>query len=806
MAAEFIRLLSEVGRNDVSVVGGKAASLGEMISNLSSLGVHIPDGFVVTTAGWQRFVEHNNLGVDFQDLLENIDVNDNTLLQQVSGQIRSRIEVGHIPQDLQGDIEDAYHMLENEFGQNVDVIVRSSAIAEDLADASFAGEYESFTHIRGVPAILETLKHCFASLFSSRAIAYRAKRGFSVIPEGFAVIIQKMVRSDKACAGTAFSAHTNSGFRNAIVIQSGWGLGEPTVRGLITPDMFLVSKEQMACGKEAILRTLGTKKQKEVYSHRAHERTILVETTPSEQDAFTLSSQEILEIARLTVVIEEHFSCPIDIEWAKDGDGSEPGMTEQIFIVQARPITVLPSGDEIHRVKLLQKGEVILEGNAPGIGVGQGRVQIILDAHNLDLFEKGNVLVTKMTDPDWVPAMREASAIITDDGGPNCHAALVANEMHKPCIIGTGNATCLLRDGEEITVCCDEGMIGKVYRGILPVESLVEHLAPLRILKAKMITPQIGLILSDPYQAFRESFLPCDGIGLVRMEFILAGMIGFHPMLATEKHPEQVLSPELYERFMRRIRGYPDAKTYFIEKLAESIAFFGMAFWPRPIIARFSDFKTNEYQMLLGSARYEPQDSERNPMIGWRGASRYYSDYQKGFMLECRAIKRVREHMGFTNVKVMLPFCRTSEEVRKVLEVMKRAGLPRGREGLEVYMMVEIPSNKAMISQVQDVIDGFSIGSNDYLQLFFGLDRDNAKIAQIVDERHPDFLEEIRQVIENCKKIGKPVGFCGNAPSRYPEVAAFLARHGIDSISVVPEVVPQTIRLLAKELSVSESP
>lgn len=802
--SRFVKWLREVGQDDKPTVGGKGANLGEMISNLVEAGVRVPNGFVVTTEGWRRFSDHNNFAERISQLLEKIDFSDSKSLQSLSWRVWQIVEHAAMPPDLTQEICESYRALEQEVGwEDLDVAVRSSAagkFAEDSEGASWAGQHETFLNIRGEEDVILAVRNCFASLFLERAISYRHEKGFPIVPEGIAVVIQKMVRSDRASSGVIFTVETNSGFQNLVGIEAGWGLGEPIVRGLVTPDEYLVSKDCMRQGYRAIIgKQLGAKEKKMEYSYRTTEKTKLSETSKEERERFVLSDDEVLELARMALLIEEHYGYPVDIEWAKDGDPAiDPRMTGEIFIVQARPVTGLRDPLIRHSKKILEKGEIVVEGLAAGPGVGQGRVQIIEEASHKERFVPGNVLVTTMTDPDWVSIMRRAAAIVTNQGGKNCHAAIVARELRIPCVVGTSFATTSLKNGDEITVDCDtHAGRGLIYRGILKTESVVLNLQSSHAIKQSFSNPKIMMTLGDPEGSWQESFMPNDGIGLARFEFVIANSVGIHPKAALEANPAEVLSRDTYEKICARTKGYPNFRTYFVERLAQGIAQLAASVYPKPIIVRPSDFKTNEYRQLLGGEQYEPR--EENPMLGWRGASRYYHPlYRDAFFLECEAIKKAREEFGFSNIKVMIPFCRTPEEGRRVLEVMAEAGFAKGRNGLEVGMMCEIPSNVILAEEFAEIFDFFSIGSNDLTQLVFGLDRDNEMIVSIADERHPAMLRFLEILFEKTRRTGTPVGICGQGPSLYPELTQFLVEQGIDSISVMPDAIPRTIEFAAR--------
>jgi pyruvate,water dikinase len=793
----FIKWLDQVRKNDTLLVGPKAANLGEMISGLAQLRVKVPDGFIVTTEGWRYFIQDNKLEDEIKSLLKEINFSDASVVQTLSKGIWQTIEHAPLPLELKQEIHTAYESLEEKYYRNLDVAVRSSAIAEDIEGASFAGQHETFLNVRGKDKVVEAVRKCFASLFNERVLVYRHEKGFSPMPDGIAVVIQKMVRSDQACSGVMFTVEQNSGFPGLIGIEAGWGLGESIVQGLVTPDEYWVSKELLKRGYKALIgKTLGTKERKMVYDMSAGKGTILKDTSDEERENFVLSEQEVLELGRLGLLIERHYGHPVDIEWAKDGNPNNSEMNGEFFIVQTRPVTGLPNPDTLRSKKLIEqagKDQILVEGLAAGPGVGRGKVQIIYHAN--ERFVSGRVLVTPMTDPDWVALMRKAAAIVTDQGGQKCHAAIVARELGIPCVVGTSKGTKILSEEMEVTVDCGWGDKGRVWRGLLKIEETVEDLRRIRELKS-FSKPQIMMILGDPWVAWQTSFLPNDGIGLARLEFIIANSIGIHPKVALEDNPAKLLDPDTYKKICLKTKGYSSLRDYFVERLSQGIAQLALSVYPKPIIVRFSDFKTNEYRQLLGGEYYEPQ--EENPMLGWRGASRYYHpSYAQAFFLECEALQKARESMGLSNIKVMVPFCRTPEEGSKVLETMGTVGLRRGERGLEIGMMAEIPSNVILAEEFATIFDFFSIGSNDLTQLVFGIDRDNEKLASIADERNPALLRCLEDFFSKIHRSRTPVGICGQGPSLYPELTKFLVEQGIDSISVMPDAVPRTIEIVA---------
>jgi pyruvate,water dikinase len=693
-----------------------------------------------------------------------------------------------LPNDLVLGVSDAYHRLEAEYGANCDVAVRSSATAEDLPDASFAGQQETFLNIHGAAMLLDAVKRCYASLFTDRAIVYRAHRGYDHIQVALSVGVQKMVRSDLGSAGVMFSIDTETGFSNAVLVNGAYGLGESVVQGTVNPDEYYVFKPTLAGGFRPILqKKLGTKEFKLVYEEGGTRQTRSVPVPAEDRDRFVLSDDDILTLARWAVLVEQHYSglrgtpTPMDIEWAKDG------RTGELFLVQARPETVHGQRDPLvlERFHLESRGEVLAKGRSVGEKIGQGPARIIRSAADLEQLQQGEVLVTEMTDPDWEPVMKRAAAVVTDRGGRTCHAAIVSRELGIPAIVGTGTGTSSLKTGDEVTVSCAEGEEGFVYRGRLPVRVERTNLADLPSPRT-----HIMMNVANPAEAFSLSFLPNDGVGLARLEFIISNHVRTHPMALLR--PDRVTDVKERREIDRLTRGYADKGQYFVDRLAEGVAMIAAAFWPKDVIVRLSDFKTNEYAGLLGGAAFEPK--EENPMLGFRGASRYYDErYRDGFALECRAMRKVREEIGLENVKLMVPFCRTVEEGRRVIAEMAANGLVRGERGLEVYVMCEIPSNVTLAKEFAEVFDGFSIGSNDLTQLILGVDRDSELVAHLFDERNEAVKRTVAQVIAAAHAAGRKIGICGQAPSDYPEFARFLVAEGIDSISLNPDSVLKTM-------------
>ncbi|GAQ94785.1 pyruvate, water dikinase [Thermodesulfovibrio aggregans] len=796
----LILWFNQIGIKDIPIVGGKNASLGEMLRNLTPKGINIPDGFAVTAEAYKYFIKSNNLDEPLRKILSTIDKSNVEDLKNKGKKIRKLMLQAKMPEDLKQAIIKAYQEMEEKYGKDVDVAVRSSATAEDLPDASFAGQQETYLNITGAQRVVEAVQKCFASLFTDRAISYRIDKGFDHFSVYLSAAVQKMVRSDKASSGVMFTLDTESGFRDVVYITGSWGLGEYVVQGTVNPDEFYVFKPTLKQGYRAIIsKKLGAKQQKLIYGN-SKTPTIGVKTTLQERQNFVLNDEEILTLARWAIEIEDHYGKPMDIEWAKDGDGTTTG-TGKLFIVQARPETVhsLKRENFYEVYKLKGKGEVICTGLAIGSKIGQGNSCIIKEPSEIHLFKPGQVLVTDMTDPDWEPIMKIAGAIVTNRGGRTCHAAIVSRELGIPCVVGAGNATEVIKNDEPITVDCSKGEEGRVLKGIIPYEVKRIDLTSLPNTKTKIMM-NVGI----PEQAFIQGQIPSDGVGLARIEFIISSHIGVHPLALIEypKLKQQAQNNSKIARIVKEIEKrtpmYEYKPDFYVDKLAQGVAMIGAAFYPKDVIVRFSDFKTNEYAGLIGGWLYEPVES--NPMIGWRGASRYYDPkFEPAFALECLAIKKVRDEMGLKNIKVMIPFCRTIEEGIKVIEVMKKYGLKQGEDGLEVYVMCEIPSNVILAEEFAKIFDGFSIGSNDLTQLTLGLDRDSALVSHIYDERNEAVKRLVRQVIETAKKFGRKIGICGQAPSDFPEFAEFLVECGIDSISLIPDTVLKTRLLVAEK-------
>jgi len=783
----WVKWFAEVGADDVALVGGKNASLGEMMRALGSLGVRVPDGFAVTAEAYRYFLEENDLVEKIRGLIgEWKKTGEVDALLAASRKIRSLITGGAFPEDLAAEIRAAYRELSKKSGADeVDVAVRSSATAEDLPTASFAGQQETYLMVHGEAEVLESVKKAFASLFTARAISYREDMGFDHFKVALSVGVQRMVRSDLGASGVMFTLDTETGHRGFVYLTSIWGLGENIVQGRVVPDEFYVHKALLKEGyRPLVYKKLGAKELTLVYDPET-QRLKNVRTPREKRETFSLTEDDVLTLADWAIKIEEHYSkkrgaeTPMDIEWAKDG------ITNELFIVQARPETVHSQKKPVlRRYHLEESGEVLVEGLAVGDKIATGKVRVILDPDEMDRFQPGEVLVTRITDPDWEPIMKIAAAIVTDRGGRTSHAAIVSRELGIPAVVGTENATQVLKTGQEVTVSTAEGEVGRVYRGRLKFR--VEEIDPERLPRPKT---EIMLNVGNPEEALKNALLPADGVGLLRLEFVFATWVGVHPLALV--HFDR-LPIRVKRKVAEKTRGYDDKAFYFVDKLSQGIGLIAAAFWPRPVILRFSDFKTNEYAGLLGGELFEPK--EENPMLGWRGASRYYHPaYQAGFLLEVQAVRRVREVFGLKNLKVMIPFCRTPEEGKRVLEVMKAGGLERGKDGLEVYVMAEIPSNVWLVEEYARIFDGFSIGSNDLTQLTLGVDRDSERVAPIFDERNEAVKRAVARIIEGAHAAGRHVGICGQAPSDYPEFAAFLVEKGIDSISLNPDALLKTL-------------
>jgi pyruvate, water dikinase len=792
---KFVKWFEEIGAKDIALVGGKNASLGEMIRNLGKKGVNIPSGFAITAEAYRYVVEKAGISPKIKDTLASLDTHDMDNLAERGETIRNLIAHSPCPKELEEEIRICYRKMEERFGKNVDVAVRSSATAEDLPTASFAGQQTSYLNVRGEGDLLERVMDCFASLFTDRAISYRVDKGFNHLSVYLSVGVQKMIRSDLACSGVMFSIDTDSGFRDVVYITAAYGLGENVVQGIVDPDQFYVFKPTLKKGfKPIVEKKLGTKDKRLVYMRHgsgAEQKEVKVE----EQRQFALNDDEILVLAKWACIIEEHYGVPMDIEWAKDGANGG------LFVVQARPETVHSQVDlaSLRTYVLEEKGKLLLRGEPVGMKIGQGEVCVIEDSSEIHKFKDGQVLVADMTDPDWEPIMKIAGGIITNKGGRTCHAAIVSRELGVSCVISTGNGTEVLKGTKEVTIDCSGGE-GRIYEG-----KLKYRIDEVEVTKVPRPKTRIMMNFGIPGGAFIQSQIPNDGVGLAREEFIINSYIGIHPMALIEydKLKKAASEDEKLAKVIKEIdeksAAYEDKREFFIDTLAMGIAKIAAGFYPNEVIVRFSDFKTNEYANLIGGYRYEPKES--NPMIGWRGASRYYDEkFKPAFGLECQAIRKVRDEMGLTNVKVMVPFCRTPEEGRQVIKVMEEFGLKQGGNGLEVYVMCEIPSNVILAEKFADVFDGFSIGSNDLTQLTLGLDRDSELVAHIFDERNEAVKRLVKQVIDAAHrhKPRRKVGICGQAPSDFPEFADYLVECGIDSMSLNPDVV------LATRLNIAE--
>lgn len=778
---KFVVWFKDISARDVSFVGGKNASLGEMYKKLTIKGIKIPNGFALSAYAYQYFLKKNRIDKEIAQIIRGLNRKDIKDLQTRGTKIRNLILASSMPQEIEREIASAYKKLSRQYQMaTADVAVRSSATAEDLPSASFAGQQETFLNIRGEKNLIEACKRCFASLFTDRAISYREDHGFSHIKTYLSVGVQKMVRSDKASAGVCFTLDTESGFKDVILINASWGLGEYVVKGRVTPDQYYVFKPTLKQGYAAIIsKIVGTKDVKLVYSKTGTKQQRI---SSNMRDRMVLSDNDILKLAKWAMMIEEHYGRPQDIEWAKDG------VSGDLFVVQARPETVVTQRERnvIYEYRLKKKGRLITSGISIGTKIGQGKVKIINDPREMKKFKPGEVLITRITDPDWEPLMRIAGAIVTEQGGKTSHAAIVSRELGIPCVVGTGDATKVLRNGQKITVSCAEGETGNVYAGLL--EFGVKKIFLKNIPKTKT---KIMMNVGEPELAFEFSFLPNDGIGLAREEFIFTNFIKIHPLALLNFG--KVGDRQARNKILKLTRGWKRKQDYMVDKLAEGIARISAAFYPKPVIVRLSDFKTNEYASLIGGKYFEPK--ENNPMLGWRGASRYYDErYRGAFRLECLAIKKAREKWGLKNIIAMIPFCRTVREGEKVLAEMKEAGLPRGKNGLEVYMMCEIPSNVILVKEFSKIFDGFSIGSNDLTQLTLGVDRDSELVSHIYDERNQAVVDLIREFIQGAHRAGRKVGICGQAPSDYPEFTKFLVKQKIDSISLNPDTVLKTIR------------
>lgn len=776
---------------DVPRVGGKNASLGEMISNLANAGVQVPGGFATTADAFNEFLEQSGLNSKIHDILDTLDVDDVNTLAKVGAEIRQWIIDTPFQPNLDQAIRDAYSKLHGDVSQDVSFAVRSSATAEDMPDASFAGQQETFLNVRGIDAVMTAIKHVFASLFNDRAISYRVHQGYDHRGVALSAGIQRMVRSDKAASGVMFSIDTESGFEDVVFVTSSYGLGEMVVQGAVNPDEFYVHKPTLANGKPSVVRrNIGSKAIQMIYSaDESHGKQVeIVDVDSSLSNKFSITDAEVQELAKQAVIIEKHYGRPMDIEWAKDGNDGK------LYIVQARPETVRSNEDAnvMERFQLNGTSAVVVEGRAIGHKIGSGTVRVLNSIDEMDKVQQGDILVTDMTDPDWEPIMKRAAAIVTNRGGRTCHAAIIARELGIPAVVGCGNATDLIKAGQDVTVSCAEGDTGYIYEGILDYEVLTSRVDEMPELPMKIM-----MNVGNPDRAFDFARLPHAGVGLARVEFVINRMIGVHPKALLNFDAQ---SDELKAEISEMMAGYESPVEFYISKLVEGIATLGCAFAPERVIVRMSDFKSNEYANLVGGQQYEPE--EENPMIGFRGAARYISeDFRDCFALECEAIKRVRNEMGMTNIEIMIPFVRTLEEGKRVIELLEEHGLKRGENDLKVIMMCELPSNALLADEFLEYFDGFSIGSNDLTQLTLGLDRDSGLIAHLFDERNPAIKKLLSMAIQTAKAKGKYVGICGQGPSDHEDFAAWLVEQGIDSVSLNPDTVLETWLYLAKKLA-----
>ena len=774
---DYIVWLDQVGMNDVASVGGKNASLGEMISHLARAGVKVPGGFATTTHAYREFLRVNGLNDRINSLLASLDVDDVAALAAAGKQVRAWLLAATLPDELVKAVTQAYQKFIADVGEDVSFAVRSSATAEDLADASFAGQQETLLNVQGLDNLLDALRRVFASLYTDRAISYRTRHGFQHDQVFLSAGVQRMVRSDKGASGVIFTLDTESGFRDVVFITSAYGLGETVVQGIVNPDEFVVYKRNLEAGLPAILsRRLGAKAVEMIYGDE--QATVIQPVSAARSQRFSLSDEQIESLARQAVTIEQYYNRPMDIEWVLDGvDG-------QLYIVQARPETVKSRSEQsIEHFYLEEQGPVLVQGRAIGQKIGQGTARIIMNTGQMAKIQPGDVLVTDMTDPDWEPIMKRAAAIVTNRGGRTCHAAIVARELGIPAVVGCEQATQKISDGQPVTVSCAEGDTGLVYAGLLPFRHSQSEIDMLPELPVKIM-----LNIGNPAQAFAFAQLPNHGVGLARLEFIVANNIGIHPRAVLEF---ATLPDDLKATVSKRAAGYPDPLVFYVEKLVEGIATLAAAFHPHPVIVRLSDFKSNEYANLIAGGRFEPQ--EENPMIGFRGTSRYLADaFRACFELECQALRKVRDEMGLTNVEVMVPFCRTLKEAQQITELLAANGLARGENGLRLIMMCEIPSNAVLAEEFLEYFDGFSIGSNDMTQLVLGLDRDSELVAHLFDERNLAVKRLLKIAIDACRKQEKYIGICGQAPSDYPDFARWLVEQGIDSLSLNQDTVVRT--------------
>ncbi len=791
---QYIRWFEELGSTDVAIVGGKNASLGEMYSCLTPKGVRVPNGFATTAEAYRMVLEHAGAWDELRQLFASFDVNDVQALAECGVRARDIVYQARFPDEFSAEIVAAYQQLQAQYGDDMSVAVRSSATAEDLPTASFAGQHDTFLNIAGDDALIDACKHCFASIFTDRAIQYRINNGFDHFKVYLSACVMKMVRSDKSASGVMFSLDTESGNRDFVYITGAYGLGENVVQGAVDPDEFYVHKATFRNGFRNVLRrVLGQKQITMVYSQGDHgEATKNIATDEALRNQLCISDDDVITLADYAIKIEEHYSggsnhdVPMDMEWARDGDDNE------LYIVQARPETVVSQRQQgmLQKYVLTEKSDILVSGRAVGTRIASGMVRVIDDVSQLSDFQDGEVLVSRITTPDWGPVMKRAAAIVTDRGGRTCHAAIVARELGIAAIVGTHNATQILKTGDTVTVSCSKGDTGNVYQGALAFE--IEEIVLDEVPRTRT---KLMLNLANPGSAFAASMVPNDGVGLARVEFIINEVIQAHPMALL--HAEKITDSDVLRKLAALTRDYPGPEDFYISKLAEGVATIAAAFYPKPVIVRLSDFKSNEYASMLGGKYFEPD--EENPMLGFRGASRYiHPDYAEAFAMECMAMKTARDTMGFDNIKLMIPFCRRVAEARRVIELMAENGLKRGDNGLEIYVMCEIPNNVLMIDEFSQYFDGFSIGSNDLTQLTLGVDRDSELVAADFDERDPGVMRILKMAIEGAKRNGKYVGICGQAPSDYPQMAEYLVGLGIDSLSLSPDSIIRIITVVDK--------
>jgi pyruvate,water dikinase len=786
--------LKDLRMADLEQVGGKNASLGEMMSGLAAAGIRVPGGFATTAQAFREFLSANGLDKRIEERVNKVDTNDVKALEACGAEVRSWILKASFPSEFEQEIRSKFQALTKLTSRETSFAIRSSATAEDLPEASFAGQQETFLNIRGIDNVLEAIRHVFASLYNDRAISYRVHHGFDHASVALSAAVQQMVRSDLAASGVTFTLDTESGFRDVVFITSAYGLGELLVQGAVNPDEFYVHKPMLDKGRPAIVRrALGSKLQKMVFgkSDKAGKSTRVVDVPEGERNSFSLKDSEVLELARYAVAIERHYGRPMDIEWAKDGvDG-------RIYVLQARPETVKSRTRDVEeRYALKGSSRTLVSGRAIGHKIGSGTVRVVPDASQMARVKKGDVLVTDMTDPNWEPVMKLAAAIVTNRGGRTCHAAIIARELGIPAVVGCGDATSKLKDGQAVTVSCAEGDTGNVFEGLLPFEVSSRERGEMPRIPVK-----IAMNVGNPELAFEFAQLPNAGVGLARLEFIINNEIGIHPRACLE-YPD--LPSGLKKKLDEKAKGYPDPRSFYRDKLVEGVATIAAAFWPKPVIVRLSDFKSNEYKKLLGGERYEPD--EENPMLGWRGASRYIApDFRECFEMECAAMRKVREELGLTNVELMVPFVRTVGEAKAVLKLLADNGLERGKSSLKIVMMCELPSNAILAEEFLELFDGFSIGSNDLTQLTLGLDRDSGLVAESFDERDAAVKALLAMAIRACRKHGKYVGICGQGPSDHPDLARWLMEQGIDSLSLNPDTVVSTWMALAEPPTAKKS-